>query len=218
MELGAEVNIRCRSPQVGAEVIPCRSYSCRISIAPSFLVRVQLRFVGLKQFWKVNYLIDSDKSARIGLMLCWRIWTSLLEWNTYRICSKITSKHDQVLALNSWVSLKFYKKYEHGQVIMLIINFEIFVLIVQKISAKLLPGANKSNTSPSVQDFYSTNTTSKQKPRTNPTLRLAKATLTLIPVMGMQNLIFILIPSQGEYNKTDFCQDLKKVSSMSVSG
>ena len=102
------------------------------------------------------------------------------------------------------------KNYEHGQVIMLIINFEIFVLIVQKISAKLLPGANKSNTSPSVQDFYSTNTTSKQKPRTNPTLRLAKATLTLIPVMGMQNLIFILIPSQGEYNKTDFCQDLKK--------
>ena len=102
------------------------------------------------------------------------------------------------------------KNYEHGQVIMLIINFEIFVLIVQKISAKLLPGANKSNTSPSVQDFYSTNTTSKQKPRTNPTLRLAKATLTLIPVMGMQNLIFILIPSQGEYNKTGFCQDLKK--------
>ena len=87
---------------------------------------------------------------------------------------------------------------ERGQVIMLIINFEIFVLIVQKISAKLLPGANKSNTSPSVQDFYSTNTTgAKQKPRTNPTLRLAKATLTLIPVMGMQNLIFILIPSQG---------------------
>ena len=33
--------------------------------------------------------------------------------------------------------------------------------------------------------------------RTSPTLRLAKATLTLIPVMGMQNLIFILIPSQG---------------------
>jgi len=84
---------------------------------------------------------------------------------------------------------------------MLIINFEIFVLIVQKISAKLLPGANKSNTSPSVQDFYSTSTTSKQKPRTNPTLRLAKATLTLIPVMGMQNLIFILIPSQGQYKK-----------------
>ena len=88
---------------------------------------------------------------------------------------------------------------ERGKVIMLIINFEIFVLIVQKISAKLLPGANKNNTSPSVQDFYSTNTTgAKQKPRTNPTLRLAKATLTLIPVMGMQNLIFILIPSQGE--------------------
>ena len=35
IELGAEVNIRCRSPQVGAEVIPCRSYSCRTSIAPS---------------------------------------------------------------------------------------------------------------------------------------------------------------------------------------
>ena len=34
MELGAEVNIRCRSPQVGVEVIPCRSYSCRISNAP----------------------------------------------------------------------------------------------------------------------------------------------------------------------------------------
>ena len=34
MELGAEVNIRCRSPQVGAEIIPCRSYSCRTSIAP----------------------------------------------------------------------------------------------------------------------------------------------------------------------------------------
>ena len=27
MELGAEINITCRSPQVGAEVIPCRSYS-----------------------------------------------------------------------------------------------------------------------------------------------------------------------------------------------
>ena len=134
-------------------------------------------------------------------MLCWRIWTTLLEWNTHRICSKITSGREQGLVQNFWVSLKFHKKYERGQVIMLIINFEIFVLIVQKISAKLLPGANKSNTSPSVQDFYSTNTTSKQKPRTNPTLRLAKATLTLIPVMGMQNLIFILIPSQGQYKK-----------------
>ena len=31
--LGAEVNIWCRGPQVGAEIIPCRSYSCRKSIA-----------------------------------------------------------------------------------------------------------------------------------------------------------------------------------------
>ena len=38
MEIGAEVNIRCRSPQVGAEVIPCRSYSCRTSIAPVWLI------------------------------------------------------------------------------------------------------------------------------------------------------------------------------------
>ena len=46
MKLGAEVNIRCRSPQVGAEVIPCRSYSCRTSIAPpssSRIVLVQVR-------------------------------------------------------------------------------------------------------------------------------------------------------------------------------
>ena len=34
IELGAEVNIGCRSPQVGAEVKLCRSYSCRTSIAP----------------------------------------------------------------------------------------------------------------------------------------------------------------------------------------
>ena len=34
IELGADVNIRCRSPQVGAEIISCRSYSCRTSIAP----------------------------------------------------------------------------------------------------------------------------------------------------------------------------------------
>ena len=34
MELGAKVNIGCRSPQVGAEVIPCRSFSFRTSIVP----------------------------------------------------------------------------------------------------------------------------------------------------------------------------------------
>ena len=33
IELGAEVNIGCRSPQVGAEGNLCRSYSCRTSIA-----------------------------------------------------------------------------------------------------------------------------------------------------------------------------------------
>ena len=38
MELGAEVNIWYRSPQVGAEVIPCRSYSCRTSIAPFYIL------------------------------------------------------------------------------------------------------------------------------------------------------------------------------------
>ena len=40
MELGAEVNIRCRSPQVGAEVIPCRT-----SIAPieANVIRIQSR-------------------------------------------------------------------------------------------------------------------------------------------------------------------------------
>ena len=39
MELGAEVNIRCQSPQVGTEVIPCRT-----SIAPRYFVYLKLRF------------------------------------------------------------------------------------------------------------------------------------------------------------------------------
>ena len=43
--------------------------------------------------------------------------------------------------------------------------------------------------------------------RVSPTLRLAKATLTLIPVMGMQNLLFILIPSQARSKSCKFCSD-----------
>ena len=73
-------------------------------------VAYSCKFISLQQFEKAHYLIDSDKSARIRLMLCWRIWTTLLEWNTDRIRSKITSKHGQGLVQNFWVSLKFHKK------------------------------------------------------------------------------------------------------------
>ena len=46
--------------------------------------------------------------------------------------------------------------------------------------------------------------------RVSPTLRLAKATLTLIPVMGMQNLLFILIPSQARSKSCKFSSDTMK--------
>ena len=50
MELGAEVNIRCRSPQVGAEVIPCRSHSCRTSISPqNYLFGNRILYLNLKE-------------------------------------------------------------------------------------------------------------------------------------------------------------------------
>ena len=90
---------------------------------------------------------------------------------------------------------------------MLVINFEIFVLVVKKISSKLLPSKKSTKTSPSVTRGPSlrrgknkNNVNLTRMNRTSPTLRLAKATLTLIPVMGMQNLIFILIPSQGKWD------------------
>ena len=41
----AEVNIRCRTPQVGAEVIPYRSYSYRTSIAPLERTTIYTKFV-----------------------------------------------------------------------------------------------------------------------------------------------------------------------------
>jgi hypothetical protein len=54
--------------------------------------------------------------------------------------------------------------------------------------------------------------------RTVPTLRLAKATLTLIPVMGMQNLLFILIPSQGVEYRTIEIRNLIEQSLEAYSG
>lgn len=54
--------------------------------------------------------------------------------------------------------------------------------------------------------------------RTVPTLRLAKATLTLIPVMGMQNLLFILIPSQGVEDRTIEIRNLIEQSLEAYSG
>ena len=50
MKLGVKVDIWCRSPQVGAELIPCRSYSCRTSIAPHFS-----DFIGCgARFWRFH--------------------------------------------------------------------------------------------------------------------------------------------------------------------
>ena len=50
----AEVNIKCRSPQVGAEVIPCRSYSCRTSIAPSLVTFRKVLKWGASIRWSIG--------------------------------------------------------------------------------------------------------------------------------------------------------------------
>ena len=55
IELGAEVNIGCRSPQVGAEVNLCRSYSCRTSIASKQQVRKMINTMPIYcQFWSTS--------------------------------------------------------------------------------------------------------------------------------------------------------------------
>jgi len=70
MELGAEINITCRSPQVGAELNPCRSYSCRTSIAPLELC-LALRFLlgtfsSFLQDFAILQILWKLLSSRIG--------------------------------------------------------------------------------------------------------------------------------------------------------
>jgi len=101
-------------------------------------------------------------------------------------------------------------------IVMLTINFEIFILIISKISTKLIPNGGKTHgthSSPTCPGNAARGTS-----RTVPTLRLAKATLTLIPVMGMQNLLFILIPSQGVEDRTIEIRNLIEQSLEAYSG
>ncbi|CAG5095785.1 Oidioi.mRNA.OKI2018_I69.XSR.g14335.t1.cds [Oikopleura dioica] len=101
-------------------------------------------------------------------------------------------------------------------IVMLTINFEIFILIISKISTKLIPNGGQrhgSHSSPTCPGNATRGTG-----RTVPTLRLAKATLTLIPVMGMQNLLFILIPSQGVEDRTIEIRNLIEQSLEAYSG
>ena len=130
----------------------------------------------------------------------------LIHVSYYLSVSKIKFLQIKVKRLNSCYAKGYGLQYwnEIPIVIMLVINFEIFVLVVKKISSKLLPSKKSTKTSPSLTRAPSlrrgnkNNVNLTRMNRTSPTLRLAKATLTLIPVMGMQNLIFILIPSQGK--------------------
>ena len=68
MELGAEINITCRSTQVGAEVIPCRSYSCRTSIAPKKLRFPRIGPIGpskVLELWSLlsSYILSINRST-----------------------------------------------------------------------------------------------------------------------------------------------------------
>ena len=68
----AEVNIRCRSQQVCAKVIPCRSYSSRTSVAPNCIHRANWLFLKTVEISPQKDLIRRFKFTYHSLSGAWQ--------------------------------------------------------------------------------------------------------------------------------------------------